>query len=921
MRLFATSLLLAVAVADAQVVASVYVAAPQVRITSGDGMQLTATARDASGNTISNASFQWSSSANGVIRVDSGGNVAAASLGLADVTASSGGRQGVIRLQVLPQRISVLPADATVNFGSQQQYAAVAYNLQGQPIADAVFAWHVLVGGGIFDSATVTITRDGLMTANTLGYYVLRASIVYPQNVDQIQREFDGSTTLTIVPADYQVTALASSSVSYPSFHLLGKRGSISVNDTGTVALSASLDGLTAGLLAWQNQSLSLLAGAGSPALVPGTVFYDFDNPSIDSRGNVLAIANVIGTGSNIVLANASGIQVLVPDRMAADSVLDVSVVSTTRFSLSEGGDVVLRGNFHYPGSTDNYQGLLRYSRGALTLEASSKDPLPGLSGAVTFDDQYGVDANGVLYFSANAGTGRAIYRKLVATDPVKVLAVGDTWSGSSITQLPQIAVATAGDLVVRGILANGAQFLARYPGGNTSDPPRIMVTSTGGINQLYAANALGGVVFLGDLGAGYGLYLWTGGEAQPQRVLALYGPSPTGEPVADFYSAAVDAAGNVYASIRCVDTPWMLVRATSTPLLMATNGTAIKAQANLDLYVQPVFGDRTGPLHVLAGGIQPSIFQVDNRGLLPALLVGDRLPGGSMYTGNFIPRKSPSGDLYATTDNGTFHLSSGGQSLVVAYPYLFPDGVRFFNPYSVAVNDHNQLSMMSGTDHSHQRLALFDGGTLRTIAYFQGSSPYLTPSPSGGTFSNFSEQAINDSGEVMVIATVAGGPGGLFLYDGNGWQGVCLLQTCQLDGEAITAIQQLRVSNNKFCAVFTTRVGNTRIDCWEAGTWTNVMRRGDTTSDGTGINSFGVYDINRQGDVAVVLFTGLNGPSVFVKTADRFATAQAAIFPTPDGSFLQGIYSVDLRDDRRVFFLAQDYSGRVIAYEADPQF
>jgi hypothetical protein len=911
--------------AEAQSVSTVYVSAPQVQMISGDMEQLTPEARDASGNLVTTATFQWSSNNTKVIQVDSNGNVSAGSLGIADVTVSSSGRSGVIRLQVLPQQVVVTPANPVVNYASQQQFSAVAVNLQGQPITDAVFNWRVLYAGGAGDSTTLPIDNTGLLTAKTLGYYVVRAAVVYVGQTDQFQKEFDGSTEVTIVPADFTMAPLASSSVSQASFHLIGKRGTITANDSGQLVLSASLDGLTAGLITWQNLSLTVMATAGTPGLMPGTVLYDFDNPSIDSQGNVLAQASTVGAGTGISLANASGVQVVVPGNMAADVVLDVGVASTNRYSLSDTGDLVLRGNFHYPQSTTSYQGILRYNaRFGMTLEAGSKDPLPGLTGTVSFDDQYGVDLNGLLYFSASAGSGRVVFQKAATADPVKVVAVGDTLNGSTITQLPQLVLSPGGDLVVRGVLASGGQFLALYRQGDIMDPPALLVTPTGYINQLYAANTKGGIVLLGDLGSGYGLYLWPGSNVPAKLILARLAPSPTGEPVADFYSAAVDGAGNVYATIRGVDSAWMLVRAAPTPLLLAANGTVIPVTANLDLFPQIVTGARTGGLHVMAGGTQQSIFQADSRGLLPALVVGDRLPGGATYTGNSFPRKSPSGDFYVTTDSGIFHLSSTGSTLLVAFNYTFPDNVIGFSPYNVAVNDHNQLAMIAGTDHSHQRLSYFDGTSLRAIAYFQGGPPYVTPSPAGGTFLNLNDFAVNDSGQVMVNATVSGGPSGLFLYDGTSWQTVCVLQTCQLGGETVTQTSTLRASNNQFCGQFTTSIGNTRIDCWGAGTWTNMMRRGDVTSDGTQISYVsGTYDINRKGDVAILLNTGLNGNMVFLKTGDTglFTTVLASLFPTVDNSYLVGIYSVDLRDDRRVFLISQDFTGRVIAYEADPQF
>src|SRR5436190_23527124 len=97
--------------ARAQNVAAVYVGAPQVRITSGDAVQVTAVLRDAAGNAVTNAAVAWTSNNAAVAKVDASGNVQTAALGFADITATAGGRQGVIRLQVLPQRIEVTPGD------------------------------------------------------------------------------------------------------------------------------------------------------------------------------------------------------------------------------------------------------------------------------------------------------------------------------------------------------------------------------------------------------------------------------------------------------------------------------------------------------------------------------------------------------------------------------------------------------------------------------------------------------------------------------------------------------------------------------------------------------------------------------------------------------------------------------------------
>ena len=144
-------------------------------------------------------------------------------------------------------------------------------------------------------------------------------------------------------------------------------------------------------------------------------------------------------------------------------------------------------------------------------------------------------------------------------------------------------------------------------------------------------------MVCAGDAGPGYGLYRWPGGDAPPRCCCRDSVPLPSGEPVADFYSAAVDAAGNVYATVRGVRHRWMLVRLNNLPAVLRVERYGRRFHsANLGLYSTLLPGDRTGPVHLMAGGSQQSIFQANDQGLLPAILVGDRPPRGQpSYTGN----------------------------------------------------------------------------------------------------------------------------------------------------------------------------------------------------------------------------------------------------------------------------------------------
>lgn len=241
--------------------------------------------------------------------------------------------------------------------------------------------------------------------------------------------------------------------------------------------------------------------------------------------------------------------------------------------------------------------------------------------------------------------------------------------------------------------------------------------------------------------------------------------------------------------------------------------------------------------------------------------------------------------------------------------------------PFNAAVNDQKQLAFISSTNAGHNRLMFMGAsGELQLLGYFNGSGPYTTAIATGGTFNNLAELAINEAGIVVANVTANGAQGGLFLFDGAAWQTLCQLQNCTFDGEAVTSISQLKSAGNSFCAVFNNRLQLASIRCWQDGAWTTAMKRGEITSDGTELNSIGTFDVNRNGDVAAVLFTqGLGGPSIFVKRGDQYTTVNAALFPLDKTTF-RNVYSLDLRDDGRLFFSAMDFNDRIILYAADPR-
>jgi plastocyanin len=106
---------------------TVTLTAPKQTIAVGEPVQLTATARDANGNTIPNASLSYTSSAPGIATVNASGRVLGVSQGSANVTASAGVASstpltftvttGSVAAVFTMQANTFTPAQATIRVG------------------------------------------------------------------------------------------------------------------------------------------------------------------------------------------------------------------------------------------------------------------------------------------------------------------------------------------------------------------------------------------------------------------------------------------------------------------------------------------------------------------------------------------------------------------------------------------------------------------------------------------------------------------------------------------------------------------------------------------------------------------------------------------------------------------------------------
>lgn len=188
-----------------EVVATVAVAAPSTRIQPGQTLQLSATARSASGAVLTGKSFTWTSDREAVATVDGTGLVTGRADGDATITASTEGKGGGLALSVAsPEVVRLLlsPLFSTLDVGQSGRLQAVALAAGGDTVLAPRLAWSsaapavatvdstgrlsglapgravvAATAGGASDTAVVAVLAARSLLATALPQGVLRADL------------------------------------------------------------------------------------------------------------------------------------------------------------------------------------------------------------------------------------------------------------------------------------------------------------------------------------------------------------------------------------------------------------------------------------------------------------------------------------------------------------------------------------------------------------------------------------------------------------------------------------------------------------------------------------------------------------------------------------------------------------------------
>ena len=154
-------------------VASVTVTPASATIGTNGTVQLTATLKDANGNTLTGRTVAWTSSNTGAATVSGSGLVTGVAVGSATITATSEGKSGTSAISVtnVPvATVTVSPASASVAVAQTVQLTAVLKDANGNTLTGRTVTWTSS------NTAVATVSSSGLVTGVAVGSATITAT-------------------------------------------------------------------------------------------------------------------------------------------------------------------------------------------------------------------------------------------------------------------------------------------------------------------------------------------------------------------------------------------------------------------------------------------------------------------------------------------------------------------------------------------------------------------------------------------------------------------------------------------------------------------------------------------------------------------------------------------------------------------------
>jgi formylglycine-generating enzyme required for sulfatase activity len=262
---FGTTTLTATAAATVRLVpvAAVSVSPAAASLVVGATQQLTASARDASGNALTGRAVSWTSSAASVATVSAQGVVTAVAAGTSTITATVEGVTGSATVTVATApvaAVTVSPVTTTLVVGGTQQLTASARDAAGNALTGRQVTWASsapavatvstlgVVTAVAAGSATITATVEGVNgTAAVLVTQVPVASVSVSPATASLA--VGGTQALTASARDASGNALTGRPVSWTSsataVATVSAAGVVTAVAAGTATITATVEGIS----------------------------------------------------------------------------------------------------------------------------------------------------------------------------------------------------------------------------------------------------------------------------------------------------------------------------------------------------------------------------------------------------------------------------------------------------------------------------------------------------------------------------------------------------------------------------------------------------------------------------------------------------------------------------------------------------
>jgi hypothetical protein len=873
-------------------------------------VQLTATAFDATGTPIPSAQFNWTVSDKNVFSVDSHGVVQALALGWADITASTTGASGNIRLQALPSSIVVTPANQTVTAGATLQYSAAVLDVNGNPISNVPLQWRAY-GPNAGQDNVIFVDQNGMVSTFGWGTFYIEAYFNYTVGGGPFLPAVYGNTTLiSLPPKSFQPKKLLDGTAVRQSFELRPRRGSMSVNDSGQIAYVGFLEGLAPAALMWNGSSFNPISVGGTPGDLPGTNLEDVDTMALNNNGEVAARCIVASPRNCLFFAGADNVpHTLFFDGSSSGGVTNMRNFFTTRFGLNDNSTILFRADYWDFASTVNKNGLFTAtSNGFATLAVAANTKLPGLDAPYTFNNDFGIANDGSLLFSATNGSSSALFRVAPDNSIARVIGTGDKLNGSPVISIGSVAVGKNGHYAV--MANNGTQNLLLFSG----DPTKFRQLPINSYNTIFAVSGSGEVILWCSFSPGYGVYRWDGTKTQ---TVALQGfPSPLGDPYTQFDSAGITAAGDAILQARTANNILLVVNAGAgmgapSNILFQT-GARVNVPAGPSFYYLVMNGHAGNPM-VKTGWYYSNVLELDGGLLVPRLVFGDRTPDGWFFEGNQDVRRNGDGDLLVSTDESLSQIGAN-TTLLAHFPQHTANG-NLNTPFQVVGNTAGVAVGVGGTSFGVQHLSLIQNGTVTPLAWLGASGAFKTAAPGGGNFASSSDLGVADDGTIYAYLRVTGGPDGIFTWTGTAWRSLLRIGDTY-DGFNVSNINTIRVAGKAVYATLTS--GFQHLARYQDGQWTDLISYGDAIPAGGSVNGFGAFDVNRNGAIAAEL-NASGVQYLVVQDANGMRVAADNAHFMGNGEMFASIFQVSIHDDGRIFATAINSQEMMVLYEFDP--